>query len=233
MDENPDEIFQIGALVVIGLTVVAIAAFLVIGVNPQIAINPFKPPLPTGTATRSLPPTWTPTSTNTPTSTSTPTVTPSITPTPTATDTPTSTPIPSNTPRPTPRPPTRTPAPPPPPSYPYFITLSSCEHSGGTFIEGYVNSAQGPLSGISVSYGTSPGSNVAGTVVTEGTEGRVGHYTFVLSPNNARPGTWYVWITDGTGKLYSDPNAGRIVTNNIKDDNSGSCWRAEVDFARR
>lgn len=230
MDENPEEIFQLGTLVVLGITVVAIAAFIVIGINPRIAINPFKPPAPTSTATRGLPSTWTPTSTNTPTSTTTPTLTPTITPTPTATNTPTITPKPSDTPRPTRPPPTRTPL---PPSYPYSVSYGLCEHSGGTFIEGYVNSTQGPVSGITVNYGTAPGSSVLGTVVTEGSSGRAGHYTFVLNPSGPRPGTWFVWIVDASGKIASEPNGGRVVTNDKKSGDANACWRAEINFEKR
>ncbi len=231
MDEMQDG-FQIATLVVVVTIVVVILYYSVVFINPQIAMNPLKPPMPP-TATRpGLPPTWTPTPTETPTNT----------PTPTHTFTPTFTPTPSRTPTNTPiatatrtRPPwTNTPRPPTPSPYAYNVSRVGCFHSGGTFIEGYVNSAGGPLAGIRVDLGTSPGSNVISTVYTEGSEGRPGHYTFVLQAQGARPGTWYVWVADANGRAQSDPFAARVDTNNIRNaEDPAACWRAEINFGRR
>jgi hypothetical protein len=203
---------------------------LLIFMNPRIAINPFKPPPPTGTPLPTFPATYTPTLTGTPTNTFTPTVTDTSTPT----DTPT--PIWTNTPTITPsrtRPPwTRTPIPPTASPYSYNVQRGVCEHSGGTYIEGYVNSAAGPLDGVLVRFATSPGGGDGQTLST-GAD-RPGHYTFVLNASGARPGTWYVWIVDSSGRALSDPNAGRVTTNNISNgDDPNSCWRAEINFGRR
>jgi hypothetical protein len=108
-----------------------------------------------------------------------------------------------------------------------------CEHSGGTYIEGYVNSASGPETGVRVSYGTSPGGNVLETRNTEGAGGRVGHYTFVLRDGGPRPGTWYVWVVDANGRAISDPNQARVVTNDLRPGDPNACYRAEVNFERR
>ncbi len=231
MDET-QEGFQIATLVVIVMIVLVVMYYLMIFINPQVAMNPFKPPV-SPTATRpGLPPTWTPTPTFTPTNT--PTATPTFTPTPTETPTrtPTNTPVATAT---RTRPPwTNTPRPPTASPYSYSVSYAGCFHSGGTFIEGYVNSATGPLSGIRIALGTSPGTNPSDIVYTEGSEGRPGHYTFVLRAQGSRPGTWYVWVADATGKPLSDPNAGRVVTNDIRNpDDPSACWRAEVNFARR
>jgi hypothetical protein len=107
-----------------------------------------------------------------------------------------------------------------------------CEHSGGTFIEGYVTNAQGEESGVIVKLGSTPGGSEIQTLVT-GSDRSPGHYTFVLQAHGAKPGTYYVWVADSSGKPLSDPWAGQVTTNNLREDNPGSCWRAEVNFARR
>ncbi|MCX7840672.1 MAG: hypothetical protein N2559_14655 [Anaerolineae bacterium] len=108
-----------------------------------------------------------------------------------------------------------------------------CYHSGGTFIEGYVTNAQGEEAGVRVNLGTAPGSNVIETRIT-GNDRSPGRYTFVLSAQGPRPGVWYVWISDASGKPLSDPNAGRVETNAIRNpDDPNACWRAEIDFGRR
>ena len=88
----------IGSVFFILMTVGLLLCYLVIFVNPQIALNPFKPPVvdlptvtlvaqatevpPTFTPPMTFPPTWTPTATPIPTSTRTPTPTPTPTFTP-------------------------------------------------------------------------------------------------------------------------------------------------------
>jgi cytoskeletal protein RodZ len=232
MQDLQEEGFQFATLFAIVAIVIVIAFYAVVFVNPQFTLNPLKPPLPPTSTLVPLPATWTPTPTDTPTST--PTATQTNTPTATRTNTPTSTSTPLATPtKPTSTRPPRTNTPKPPP-FSYYVSNLTCEHSGGTFIEGYVNTAQGPQSGVRVSYGTSPGSNVLETRFTEGSGGRPGHYTFVLRDSGSRPGTWYVWIVDAAGKALSDPNTARVVTNDIRNgDDPSSCWRAEVDFALR
>ncbi len=231
MQDPQEEVFQIGTLVVVVVIVLACLAYLLIFLNPQIALNPFKPLIPTATAVAGLPPTWTPTPTDTPTLTltPTPTSTPTLTPTPTSTATNTPQITATNT-----RPPrTNTPKPPPPPLYVYSTIRGTCEHSGGTFIEGYVTNSQGEESGVNIKLGTAPGSNLVDSRVTGSGERSPGHYTFVLNANGARPGDWWVWVTDANGKAISDVNAGHVTTNAIKNgDDPNSCWRAVINFGR-
>lgn len=234
MDDFLQENFQIATLVVIVIIVLVCMAFGLIYVNPQVALNPFKPPLPTPTAIAALPPTWTPTPTNTPTNT------PTSTPTSTPTETPTPTPIPTETPipptltptrRPTPRP-TALPAPTVSP-YVYATVIQECKHSGGTYIEGYVTNASGEEAGARVRLGNTPGNDEIQTLVT-GSNRSPGYYLFVLNDRGSKPGTYYVWIVDTYGKAISNPNAGRITTNNINNsDDPSACWRAVVSFGRR
>lgn len=99
-----DQLFNTLSLVMLGLTFVVILCYILIFINPYIALNPF-PPYPqkvemvtttTGAVyRRDVPPTWTATATPTITPTPPPSLTPTITPTPTT------------------RPPTRTPSPTP------------------------------------------------------------------------------------------------------------------------
>jgi hypothetical protein len=234
MQEAQDEMFQMATLVIVVVTVIVLIAYAVIFVNPRIAINPFKPLLPTPTLFEGLPATWTPTLTSTPTETFTPTLTETPTPTDTPTLTPSTTPTiipPTSTRRPatwTPRPPTATTSP-----ITYIVLKGTCEHSGGTFIEGYVTNPQGEESGTRVNLGTSPGSNVVDSRTTGYGERSPGHYTFVLNANGAKPGTWFVWIVDASGRTISDPSQARVTTNDIRNgDDPNACWRAEVNFGR-
>ncbi|MBN1935149.1 MAG: hypothetical protein JW934_10815 [Anaerolineae bacterium] len=92
---------NLGAVLFVILTVIVGLCYLTIFVNPQIMLNPFKPPQaiiaptattvavagvtqipPTFTPPPTYPPTWTPTATPTPTATRTPTLTPKPTSTP-------------------------------------------------------------------------------------------------------------------------------------------------------
>ncbi len=96
-----DRLFNMLTIVMLGLTVLTLACYLIIAINPNIPLNPFPPGtqvallvLPSATPTpegQNAPPTWTPTAT--------PTITP--TPPPTFTPTSTSTPEPTGTPKPT------------------------------------------------------------------------------------------------------------------------------------
>ena len=226
-----DETFQIATLVVVVLIVLVCMSYLLIFANPQVALNPLKPPIPTSTLIiAALPPTWTPTPTSTSTFTPTPTPTDTPTSTPTFTPIPTNTPIPTATRRPTPRP-TRPPAPTASP-WVYFAFPRGCQHSGGTYIEGYVTNPSGEEAGTRVNLGTTPGGGVIQTITT-GSDRSPGYYTFVLNANGARPGTWYVWISDINGKPLSDPRTAVVTTNAIRDpNNSAACWQAFIDFAR-
>jgi len=57
---------------------------------------------------------------------------------------------------------------------------------------------------------------------------------FVLNDRGSRPGTYYVWVVDGTGRAISNPSAGRVQTNDIRNsDDPSACWRAVVSFGRR
>jgi len=230
MDET-QEGFQIATLVVVVMIVLVVMYYLMIFINPQVAMNPLKPPV-SPTATRpGLPPTWTPTPTFTPTNTPTATPTFTATPTETPTSTPTNTPIATATRTRPPR--TNTPKPPTPSPFLYSVIRGGCFHSGGTYIEGFVTNASGEEAGVRVRLGTSPGGGEIATIIT-GSDRSPGHYTFVIRAQGAQPGTWYVWIVDATGKPLSDPNAGRVVTNDIRNpDDPNACWRAEVNFGRR
>lgn len=228
-----DEGFQIATLVVIVVAALVFMCYALIFINPQVALNPLKPALPTPTKlVAGLGPLWTPTATSTPIPTSTPTSTPTVTNTPLPTDAPTSTPIRTAT--ATRRPPTRVPAP-PVSQYVYGVTNKTCAHSGGTYIEGWVRDRAGnELSGVRVAMGSGPGS---GSIyyLTTGSQGRSsGYYVFVINPSGAKPGNYFIWIADGSGKPISDPNAGRVTTNSIRSaDDPASCWLAEVDFGRK
>lgn len=228
-----DETFQVATLVVVVLIVLVCMSYLLIFVNPQVALNPLKPPIPTSTLVLAgLPPTWTPTLTDTPT----------LTPTPTSTDTPTLTPTNTSTPTFTPNatatrtrvPATHTPRPPTPSPWVYYEIPDArgvCQHSGGTYIEGYVTNPSGEEAGTRVSLGTAPGSGVVQTITT-GSDKSPGYYTFHLNDNGSRPGTWYVWIVDANGKALSDPNTARVTTNSANAGDPSSCWQAFFDFAR-
>ena len=231
MQTASEEGFQTATLVVVVVIILVCMGLALVYINPQVSLNPLKPPLVTMTVViAGLPPTWTPTPTNTPT----------LTPIPTPTDTPTFTPTPTNTPTNTPVatptrtrvPFTRTPVPPTPSPWVYYAFPRGCNHSGGTFIEGYVTNPSGEEAGTRVSLGTTPGGGVVQTLTT-GSDKSPGYYTFVLNANGSKPGTWYVWIVDTSGKALSDPNAARVVTNDIRNgDDPNSCWQAFVDFAR-
>ena len=247
MDNVNEDRYQIATLIVVVLTVLVCMCYLLIFINPQVALNPFKPGtvVPTSVAF-GLQPTWTLTPTTTPTPTLTPTLTPTNTPTSPPTNTPTPTPIvptntakripPTRTPRPpaTPRPPTVPPSP-----YSYNTVQQGCFHAGGTFIEGTVwTAASGgsPQAGVRVALGSGPGPG-SGDVyyVTSGAQGKSdGYYVHIIQGNGPAAGTYYVWIADGSGNALSDPNAGRVTTNSIRNpDDGNACWRAVVDFTRR
>jgi hypothetical protein len=229
MDDS-HEVFQIPLLVVVGIIIVVCMCYGVIFFNPQASFNPFKPILPTPTfVVLVLPPTWTPTSTDTPTPTHTLTPTQVPSTTPTVTDTPTNTTVPTRTRTRTPRPPTPVPSP-----FVYNVRFLGCNHSGGTFIEGTVYGIGGGYeSGARVRLSNAPGSGEIQTLVT-GTDRTAGYYTFVINANGASVGTYYVWIVDGSGRAISDPNAGRVTINGIRNgDDPSSCWQAFIDFVHK
>lgn len=228
MDDS-HEVFQIPLLIVVGVIVIVCMCYAMIFFNPQFAFNPFKPIVPTATVLALvLPPTWTPTPTDTPTPTLTLTATPTSTLTPTVTDTPPNTIVPTITRTRTPRPPTAVPSP-----YSYNTRLQSCQHSGGTFIEGTVyRNPSDRESGARVALGAGPGPGTGDVYYV--TTNEIGYYVHVINANGATPGTFFVWVADGSGRAISDPNAGRVQTNNIRNpDDPGSCWRAVVDFVRK
>lgn len=234
-----DETFQMATLVVVVLIVLVVIAYLLVFINPRVALNPFKPPLPTATFSvgiAALPPTWTPTPSSTPTATATPTTTP--TETPTLTPTSTSTPVPSPT--ATRRPPTRAPqlatapaATLPASRYAYRAVLQSCVHSGSVQIKGKVFNGGQSQEGVRVRLAVSP--DVA-TVVEDQSTHRIpdgsAEFAFVLTTTgsfNQPTSTWYIWVLDGNGNPASDPNFA-IQTNNYPPSNSQACWLANVDF---
>ncbi|MEW5719048.1 MAG: hypothetical protein AB1817_10505 [Chloroflexota bacterium] len=242
-----EEKYQIATLVVLTITGLVIVYYALIFINPRVAFNPFKPPLPTATLIAALPilqPTWTPTQVAPPTPTTTPTASATATlvvpPQPTLLPS-TATSTPTVSPTATPRLPTRTPAPKVaaptavPAAYSYRATLN-CSHSGGTQIKGTVSSGGQPQEGVRVRVATSPD---PATVIEGGEQftrrqpdGSAG-YAFVLMTTGAfdPPATWHIWITDGTGTPISDPNF-HFQTNNYSRDNPLACWLAIVDFAK-
>ncbi len=102
-------LFNLVSVVMLGLTIITVVCYILIAVNPFLAINPFPPDrnrfvvasiTPLATISRTLAATWTPT----PTPTASPTPPPSFTPTITATPEPLqATPTRTATPTPTPR----------------------------------------------------------------------------------------------------------------------------------
>jgi hypothetical protein len=238
MNDSSNDRFQIATMVIVVVTILIVGAYLLIYINPRVAINPFKPPAPSPTfslAVAPLPSTWTPTPsrtpTLTPTATATPTDTPTLTPSPTNTATRAATPTPT-------RPPvTRTPNPQAsatsaPPGFAYRPVLQSCAHSGGTFIKGTVWSGGQRQAGVRVRISTSA---EIGSVIDEQTtrqepDGNI-TYSFVLKTIGGfdPPATWHIWVADATGNPASDPNF-HIQTNNYAPGNSAACWLVNVDF---
>lgn len=200
-----DSIYRIGIAVVAVAALGLVASYGLILVNPQTALNPFKPPRPQPTtlviaaATPTLPATWTPTVTVTPTVTSTltptatstvaPTSTSTVTPVPTETQTPTVTPTQTNTPEPTMTPaPTGTPV---PPLYDWSDMLAGpdCGWSG---LFGVVRSSTDmPLEGVQIHLWTEQGLDlVSGPTDVDG------NYAIPVgsTPVAAR---WFVQLLEG------------------------------------
>ncbi len=232
MDTEQEEIFQIATLIVVVGTAIVCMCYFLIFLNPQIALNPFKPPLATPTLVAGLPPTWTPTVTGTPSRTPPPTITPL------PTDTPLPTAIPTRTRPPTKRPPTRTPAPVVPTlapyTYAYRPTNIRCSHSGGTFVKGTVWNGGVPQTGVRVRLSWSPNGPAAANDQTTAYQADGSTtYTFVLRDNGAYSAgaDWYVWVLDVTGEPASDPNMAHIRTNNLGPNDGNACWFAIVDFS--
>ncbi len=230
MDTEQEEIFQIATLIVVVATAIICMCYFLIFLNPQIALNPFKPPRETPTLVAGLAATWTPTITRTPSAT--PTVT--WTPLPTDTPLPTSTATKSRV--PTKRPPTRTPPPPTAIPYAYYYrpVLQRCTHSGGTFVKGTVWNGAAPQSGVRVRISSSPnGGSAADDQWTSYQADGSTSYTFVLRQSGnfgSTPANWFVWVVNGDGTPASDPGMAHVVTNNLGPDNGGACWLAVVDF---
>ncbi len=230
MDNEQEEVFQIATLIVVVGTAIVCMCYLLIFLNPQIALNPLKPPLPTPTLVAGLPATWTPTVTSTPSPTATPSMTPTVTDTPTPTRIPTKTRAPTRRPTPAPIVPTMVVY-----TYPYRPVNLKCSHSGGTFVKGTVWNGGVPQTGVRVRISSSP--NGAAAFSDQSTAYQYvdssTSYTFVLRDNGAYSAgsDWYVWVLDITGEPASDPNAGHVRTNNLGPNDGNACWLAIVDFA--
>jgi hypothetical protein len=235
MQDASDEGFQLATLVVIVLIVLVVIAYLLIYINPSIALNPFKPlavtnPTVAIAAISTLPPTWTPQ----PTSTEIPTQTPTASSTPTLAPSPTNPPTPTAT--ATRRPPTRAPgAVPPTPiplPYTYQPVLTSCTHSGSTVIKGKVSSGGNPIDGIHVMLATSsdPASVQEDQTVKRDGNGTTS-YAFVIGAPDSGAFPWHVWVTDGQGKTLSDPNF-QFTINTLPAEDPLSCWLAVLDFVQ-
>ncbi|HEX7586803.1 MAG TPA: hypothetical protein VF478_00655 [Anaerolineae bacterium] len=235
MQDASDEGFQLATLVVIVLIVLVVIAYLLIYVNPSIALNPFKPqafakPTVAIAVIPTLPPTWTPL----PTDTEIPTRTP------TATSTPTLLPLPTNPPTAAPtatsRPPTRTPGAVPPTPIPLPYTYKpvgpSCTHSGSTVIKGKVTRGGSPVDGIHVLLGTSsdPASVQEDQIVKRDGNGTTS-YAFVIGAPDSGAFAWHVWIKDDQGTLLSDPSF-QFTINTLPDNDPASCWLAVLDFVQ-
>ncbi|MBI3740792.1 MAG: hypothetical protein HY257_03410, partial [Chloroflexi bacterium] len=86
---------------------------------------------------------------------------------------------------------------------------------------------------VRVALGSAPG---GGDIyyVTSGTQGKnPGYYIHVINGSGAAPGNYFIWIADSSGKPLSDPNAGRVTTNNKGPDDPSACWNGIVDFVKR
>lgn len=227
--DNSDS-FQIPTLIVIGIIVIVCLFYGMIFANPQVPLNPFKPLVPTPTVIAFVfPPTNTPVPTNTSTATVTFTNTPPPTLTPTVTDTPTFTRVPTVTRTRTPRPPTAAPSP-----FSYNARFQGCFHSGQTFIEGtvYRTAAGDREQGSRIALGSGPGPGTGDVYYVTSNEN--GYYVHMINAGGPTAGTFFVWIADGSGRAISDPNAGRVQTNTIRNpDDPGACWRGVVDFVRK
>lgn len=184
-----------------------------------------------------VPPTRTPRPTFTPIPPATDTPQPTLTPVPPPTAAPTKPPTarPATPRPPTARPATSAPVPPPPPQptvspYEFHANPPTCAHSGKTFIKGTVyndkNDPNNRYAGAIVALGAPDGSTMyVDPVKTEWN----GEYTFILSDQGARPGTWALWLVDPSHKRKSDISA-PITTNNLGPDNPAACWAGSVDF---
>ncbi len=178
-----------------------------------------------------------------PTKTPRPTFTPMPSPTntllPTATPLPTSTPRPTArpTPRPTARPPTPVPQPtavpqPPKPTFEYRVASYKCEHSGGSWLKGHVysdaNDPNSAVPGLTVAFGGA-GGDAYGKGETDGN----GDFAFTLTADGTGPklGTFYIWITDGSGNRISDM-AGPIKINGLGPDAPDTCWAGWAFFVK-
>jgi hypothetical protein len=232
MDTEQEEIFQIATLIVVVGTAIVCMCYFLIFLNPQIALNPLKPPLATPTLVAGLPATWTPTLTGTPTRTAIPTITPLPTDTPLPTSTTTRTRLPTR------RPPTSTPLPPTlvPYTYAYRPVNVRCTHSGGTFVKGTVWNGGVPQTGVRIRLSWTPNGSAAAADQVTGYQAadQSTSYTFVLRGNGAYSAgsDWYVWVLDYNDQPASDPNMGHVRTNNLGPNDSNACWMAVVDFAR-
>ncbi len=257
MDDG-QEFFQIATLIVVVVIALVLMYYLLIFINPQIEINPFKPPTVIPAVVAGLSAVSSPTAAAAPSETLALAPTSAVTPLPTQTSTsppvPTSTctgtPGPSatlrqSTPTPTLRPPTATPRPPtstplPPTALPissqyyYRPVLQGCVHSGGTYIKGTVWIGQTPQSDVRVRVSTGPeaGSVVAEAITAPQSDG-TWTYTIVLKAIGsfgATPAAWYVWTADANGKPTSDPNF-TVTTNNLNPSDPNACWFVTLDFA--
>lgn len=183
---------------------------------------------PTSTRTRTPRPTFTavPSSTATPIP---PTNTPQPTPTRTATRRPSTA---------TPRPPTPKPLPTVPPApqptvfnYQYHAyDKVACEHSGNAWIKGSVvydknDPDNTKLPGIKLRLSSSPDGGSIVDIVS------IDDFAFVLSGvgEGARPGTYYVWVIDGSGNRISQMSPA-ITLNGLSDSDPKTCWAAWVYF---
>jgi hypothetical protein len=218
MQTAAEEGFQMATIVVVVLIVLVCMALALIFINPQVSLNPLKPPLVTvAVVIAELPPTWTPTPTNTPTltATPTPTFTPTNTPTftPIPTDTPPNTPTRTATRRPTPRPATPVPT---VPSFAFRLgrPVEVHDNCGTWYLSGSVWNSSDPSRGtrsgmrINVYFGN----QYQGTDETGSHDGKSpGYWEWIFA--NGTAGNGYVVIVDSNGNALSPQIPFRLTAN--------------------
>lgn len=147
-------------------------------------------------------------------------------------------------PSPVPPPPTNTPVPPPPaptappapaaPQYEFNVALvSRCDpQAAGTWFSGKTYKNGNPANGYRVVFSFAPDGQPATNPMISGPhEGYnnwdTGYYSHIISANEPKSGTWYVWIVDAGGARISE------IASFTTDGSTNTCNQAIVDFDSR
>ncbi len=204
MGNNRASFWRVATLGILSATAFVCVSFLLIFIDPQIALNPLKPSRPTGTL-----------------------VAQPIMAVPTFIFT--AAPSPSWTAAPTPSPlPTRTDS-----TYFYQPVLQQCRHGEGIAIAGTVWIGTDPQEDVRVRVsGSSDKTVVAQDATHPQSDGSI-TYHIVLKANGSfgsSPATWYVWTADADGNPTSNPDF-HITTNNLAANDGRACWYVTLDFA--